>query len=45
MTHKEFMAILEYISHGWIPEEEIEDLAEDRELYEELLGEFQRGEE
>ena len=45
MTHKEFMAILEYISRSWTPEEEIEDLTAERELYEELLAEFQRGEE
>ena len=45
MSHEEFMQILEYISHGWIPEEEIEDLAAERELYEELFAEFQRGEE
>jgi len=45
MTHKEFMPILEYISRSWTPEEEIEDLTAERQLYNELIEEFQRGEE
>jgi hypothetical protein len=45
MTDQEFMEILESISHGWIPEDEIDDLDAEQELNDELMREIEIGEE